>query len=72
MPIATGCQTRSRPTSEAVDRLTAQIESALQTLVADFPDQPRPGRIGRWLTELFNIWPDGARPSVPSGESQYQ
>jgi len=72
LPIATGCQTRSRPTSEAVDRLTAQIESALQTLVADFPDQPRPGRIGRWLTELFNIWPDGARPSVPSGESQYQ
>jgi 1-acyl-sn-glycerol-3-phosphate acyltransferase len=72
LPIATGCQMPSRPTSEAVDRLTAQIASALQTLVADFPDQPRPGRIGRWLTELFNIWPDGSRPSVPSGESRPQ
>jgi hypothetical protein len=31
-------------------------------MVADFPDQPRPGRVGRWLTELFNDWPDGSRP----------
>jgi 1-acyl-sn-glycerol-3-phosphate acyltransferase len=70
LPITTECQTPSRPTSEAVDRLTAQIQSALQALVADFPDQPRPGRIGRWLTELFNHWPDGSRPPVSSTESR--
>jgi len=70
LPIATGSQTPSRPTSEAVDRLTTQIHSALQALVADFPEQPRPGRIGRWLTELFNNWPDGSRPPVSSGESR--
>jgi 1-acyl-sn-glycerol-3-phosphate acyltransferase len=70
LPIATGRQTPSRPRSEAVDRLTAQIHSSLQTLVADFPDQPRPGRIGRWLTELFNTWPDGSRPQVSTDESR--
>jgi 1-acyl-sn-glycerol-3-phosphate acyltransferase len=70
LPISIECRTPSRPTSEAVDRLTAQIQSALQTLVADFPDQPRPGRIGRWLTELFNTWPDGSRPQVSTDESR--
>jgi hypothetical protein len=51
-----------RPNAQAVARLTAQIQSTLEMLVADFPDQARPGRIGRWLTELFNDWPDGSRP----------
>ena len=52
-----------RPAAEDVVRLTAQTQNALETLVSDFPDQPRPGMIGRWLTELFNDWPEGSRPS---------
>jgi 1-acyl-sn-glycerol-3-phosphate acyltransferase len=65
LPIAGGSGTSSRPASEEVDRLVARIQSALELLVSDFPDQPRPGRIGRWLTELFNRWPEGSRPPAP-------
>ncbi len=70
LPIATGSRLPSRPTNEAVDHLTAQVQSALQALVADFPEQPKPGPIGRWLTELFNRWPDGSRPPAVQGESR--
>jgi 1-acyl-sn-glycerol-3-phosphate acyltransferase len=52
------------PSAEQVRRLTAQLQSALEMLVADFPEQPRPGPIGRWLTELFNDWPEGSRPGT--------
>jgi 1-acyl-sn-glycerol-3-phosphate acyltransferase/cytidylate kinase len=47
-----------------VAELTARARSALSELVADFPDRRPPGRIGRWLTELFNDWPEGSRPDV--------
>jgi 1-acyl-sn-glycerol-3-phosphate acyltransferase len=52
-----------RPTREAVDDLTECTWAALHVLVSDFPDRRPPGRFGRWLTELFNEWPEGARPS---------
>lgn len=52
-----------RPTREAVDALTAQTWTALSALVGDFPERPHPGRFGTWLTELFNDWPEGERPS---------
>jgi 1-acyl-sn-glycerol-3-phosphate acyltransferase len=55
--------TTGRPTREAVDELTERTWMALRDLVADFPDRRRPGRFGRWLTELFNEWPEGARPA---------
>jgi 1-acyl-sn-glycerol-3-phosphate acyltransferase len=58
-----------RPRAAEVSRLTAQTQAALETLVADFPDQPLPGRIGRILTELFNDWPDGSRPPAQSRKS---
>ncbi len=51
-----------RPTRERVDELTTRTTQALEELVVDFPDRRPPGRLGRWLTELFNDWPDGARP----------
>jgi hypothetical protein len=38
-------------------------------MVADFPDQTEPGPIGRWLTELFNDWPEGARPELGEGDA---
>ena len=38
--------------------------TALQTMVADAPDVPVPGRVGRWLTEQFNDWPEGSRAAA--------
>ncbi len=54
-----------RPTRERVAALTAGATRALEEAVADFPDRRPPGRFGRWLTELFNDWPEGARPPDP-------
>jgi 1-acyl-sn-glycerol-3-phosphate acyltransferase len=62
-PLSTG----GRPTSDAVDELTAACAAAILALVRDAPDLPPPGPVGRWLTELFNDWPEGSRP--PSGPS---
>jgi 1-acyl-sn-glycerol-3-phosphate acyltransferase len=54
-----------RPTSEAVDALTAACATAILALVRDQPELPPPGPVGRWLTELFNDWPEGSRPPTP-------
>jgi 1-acyl-sn-glycerol-3-phosphate acyltransferase len=58
-----------RPTREAVDELTARCWTALHELVQDAPDLPEPGRVGRWVTERFNEWPEGSReaPEVVLG-----
>ncbi len=60
-----------RPTGEAVAALTARTAGALRGLVADFPEPPEPGPFGRWLTELFNDWPEGSRPALagPGGDA---
>jgi hypothetical protein len=50
-----------RPTKEAVAEATALLTAALGVLVADAPDVPIPGRVGRWMTERFNDWPEGSR-----------
>jgi 1-acyl-sn-glycerol-3-phosphate acyltransferase len=57
-----------RPTRAAVDALTAETHRAMLELVADGRDRRPPGRFGRWLTEVFQDWPEGARP--PIQESQ--
>jgi 1-acyl-sn-glycerol-3-phosphate acyltransferase len=57
--------TSGRPTHEAVAELTQRLTTELRALVADYPDPAVPGRFGRWLTELFNDWPEGARPEPP-------
>jgi 1-acyl-sn-glycerol-3-phosphate acyltransferase len=54
-----------RPRREAVDALTARCWERLHALVGDRPDFPPPGRFGRWLTEVFNDWPEGSRPPLP-------
>jgi len=64
MPVVGGDRTSARPTAEQVARLTLRTRSALEALVADFPERDRPGPIGRWLTELFNDWPEGSRPPI--------
>jgi 1-acyl-sn-glycerol-3-phosphate acyltransferase len=53
-----------RPTRENVDDATARLTAALQALVTDAPDPPVPGRFGRWVTELFNDWPEGSREAA--------
>jgi 1-acyl-sn-glycerol-3-phosphate acyltransferase len=55
---------RGRPTREAVTALTETTWSALHALVRDAPDVPPPGRIGRWVTERFNDWPEGSREAA--------
>lgn len=57
-----------RPNRENVEALSARTAAALRALVADFPDRPEPGPFGRWLTELFNDWPEGARPALGEGD----
>lgn len=58
-PIAT----TGRPTHDAIADLTARAWTELHGLVADHADLVPPGRIGRWVTERFNDWPEGSRPS---------
>lgn len=56
-PIETG----GRATGDAVTALTEATWRALAGLVADADDPDPPGRFGRWLTEVFNDWPEGSR-----------
>lgn len=53
-----------RPTREAIAEATARLWTALHDLVADAPDVPEPGRLGRWLSEQFNDWPEGSREAA--------
>jgi 1-acyl-sn-glycerol-3-phosphate acyltransferase len=53
-----------RPTRETVEAATATTWAALHELVRDAPDLPVPGPFGRWLTELFNEWPEGSREAT--------
>ena len=53
-----------RPRRGAVDALTARLADRLRALVAERPDFRPPGRVGRWLTEVFNDWPEGTRPPL--------
>jgi 1-acyl-sn-glycerol-3-phosphate acyltransferase len=58
-----------RATREVVAATTARVERALLAMTADFPDPGRPGPFGRWLTEVFNDWPEGARPELGQGDA---
>ena len=53
-----------RPTKEAIAELTARCQAALAELVRDEPERPRPGPVGRWITERFNEWPEGSRAAA--------
>ena len=58
-------RTNGRPTKAALAATTAAVHDVLAALIGDFPDEPPPGRFGRWFTELFNDWPEGSRPPLP-------
>jgi 1-acyl-sn-glycerol-3-phosphate acyltransferase len=53
-----------RPTRETVEALTAAARDSLQALVADAPALRSPGPFGRWLTDVFNDWPEGSREAT--------
>ncbi len=55
----------SRASGRAVAELNERAWASLHDLVQDYPDHPPPGAVGRWMTELFNDWPEGARPTAP-------
>lgn len=57
-----------RPTRENVEAMTARTAHAIHRLIGDFPDRAQPGPFGRWLTEVFNDWPEGARPALGDGD----
>ena len=60
--------TEGRPTREALAELTGRAWAALHELCQDYPDPvpPAPGSFAHRFTELFNEWPDGARPPGPA------
>ncbi len=50
--------TTGRATRASIAAVTARARQELTALVADYPDPSETGRFGRWLTELFNEWPE--------------
>ena len=53
-----------RPTRDAILKATDLLSSSLLGLVSDAVEVPEPGRLGRWLTEVFNDWPEGSRDAA--------
>lgn len=56
--------TEGRPTRAAIASITDQTWRAMHEMVAGAPERPVPGRFGRWLTEIFNEWPEGSRAAA--------
>ena len=61
---------RERATAAAVRALTERLQGDLAALVSDAVEPRRPGRVGAWLSERFNDWPEGERPPTPGGPPQ--
>lgn len=55
---------RGRADRTAVMATSVELRSRLAALVADAPTVPRPGRLGRWVSERFNDWPEGSREAA--------
>lgn len=53
-----------RATRDAVAAMTAAAHQALVDLVVDGRDREPPGPFGRWITEVFQDWPEGSRPPI--------
>ncbi len=53
-----------RADRESVAALTTELDRRLRALLADAPDVGPPGRFARWLTEVFNEWPEGSRAAA--------
>jgi 1-acyl-sn-glycerol-3-phosphate acyltransferase len=66
--VGEAIKVEGRPTSEALDRLTERAWTALHGMVAGAPELAEPGPFGRWLTEVFNDWPEGSREAALAAE----
>jgi 1-acyl-sn-glycerol-3-phosphate acyltransferase len=53
-----------RPTRQNVARFSALTWHAIRSMVEGDRDLPRPGRLGRYLTDLFNDWGPGGRAAA--------
>lgn len=53
-----------RPDRSAVLATSAELRARLEGLLADAPLVPRPGPLGRWVSERFNDWPEGSRQAA--------
>ena len=61
---------RAAQRSEAVAAMTERVAAALRGHDGRRTRTRRsPGRFGRWLTECFNDWPEGARPELGRGDA---
>ena len=58
-----------RPTRTSLAEATERLTAALSAMVADAPDIEPPGRVGRWLTERFNEWPEGSREAAQAAQA---
>jgi hypothetical protein len=67
-PAPHGVPGRHRRLAADPAALTERTAAALRAMTADYPDPPPSGRLFRRLTELFNDWPEGARPELGSGD----
>jgi 1-acyl-sn-glycerol-3-phosphate acyltransferase len=56
--------TAGRPDRATIAATSDTLRSRLAALLADAPAEPAPGRLGRWLTERFNDWPEGSRDAA--------
>jgi 1-acyl-sn-glycerol-3-phosphate acyltransferase len=59
-PIETGV----RPTRRAIAHYSARTWHALRSMVDQDTAMPPPGRVGGWLTDLFNDWGAGGREAA--------
>jgi HAD superfamily hydrolase (TIGR01509 family) len=57
-----------RANRDGVDALTERCQSALAAMVSTQAEIGRPGPFGRWLTEVFNDWPEGSREAAEEAE----
>ncbi|HYH94318.1 MAG TPA: 1-acyl-sn-glycerol-3-phosphate acyltransferase [Candidatus Saccharimonadales bacterium] len=55
---------QGRPDRAAVSAMTAALDAAMSALIADAPPVEVPGRVGRWVSEKFNDWPEGSREAA--------
>ena len=58
-----------RASRETVDALDRPDRGGAAADDGRLPDRPQSGRAGRWLTEVFNDWPEGARPDLGGGDA---
>jgi 1-acyl-sn-glycerol-3-phosphate acyltransferase len=53
-----------RPDRAAVAAMTANLTARLRALMETSRDPERTGRLAGWMTERFNVWPEGSREAA--------